>query len=526
MRQELKKQRQYNKKIFQVERDTFVMEAHAGYIHYFNKLGEGDGEVRFREIDFTLNEVRTRQKTGWTFKYNSFQPFLPEYSDEWVEFRDLYEGKDQIIRYRAHADHVKGIFVHEADLEVAGLDKLTQSNCVIYPNAFGEGVDYILYFIRSGLAKVVRIREDYKKNKNYNFDFDFEYEDMEVKRGTKDKVEYVLDKSKDKEFDTNKQTLVGNDRDDGKEWNTYLKSFRAWDSNNNSETIKVKFKVTGKKSTLTKIVPASFIESSRGDVYTDTTTSYYASDGDGSISYSNSTWSTCRTASSGSSVDNSNYGTTRSGKHLTTYAIYRSYMPVDTSGIPSSATISAATVYVDYDYKTNSENDGSDFLRLVQSTQASTTTLVTSDYSKIGSTAGASDKDIGTISLTGFTAWEMNATGLTWIDKEGYTKLGWREGHDVTDDTPADGSSNYNDATWLVASATSNDGYISVTYTVAPVTDERDAKISGVDVDSNIKVSRIAGGDGWYRERFTSTTKKDVGNTTASWTTDGSAEMT
>ena len=77
-----------------------IYEAHVGHIHYFNKLGIGDGEKRFREIDWTLtfDEI----KKGWGFQYHSFQPFLPEYADGWIEFRDLYQDKDQIIRYKAN----------------------------------------------------------------------------------------------------------------------------------------------------------------------------------------------------------------------------------------------------------------------------------------------------------------------------------------------------------------------------------------------------------------------------------------
>lgn len=85
------------------------------------------------------------------------------------------------------------------------------------------------------------------------------------------------------------------------------------------------------------------------------------------------------------------------------------------------------------------------------------------------------------------------------------------------------------------------------------VDDERDAKISGVDTDNSTRSAKIEGtgdvldsrsakiigeqdttsvrsaaiygDDGRYVENFSSTTKKDAGNTTANWTTDGVAEM-
>ena len=58
-----------------------------------------------------------------------------------------------------------------------------------------------------------------------------------------------------------------------------------------------------------------------------------------------------------------------------------------------------------------------------------------------------------------------------------------------------------------------------------PANDERDAKLTGRDTASDTRAGIMAGGDGWYRERFTSTTFKD-GSTTAVWDGSGSVTMT
>ena len=84
---------------------------------------------RFREIDWTLNW--DEEKRGWYFNYHSFRPFLPEYADEWVEFRDLFDDKDQTIKYKAQCNHVKG--------ELKQADDFSPTNYVLYKDAFGDG---------------------------------------------------------------------------------------------------------------------------------------------------------------------------------------------------------------------------------------------------------------------------------------------------------------------------------------------------------------------------------------------------
>ena len=164
---ELKQERKYNSKTFLNDTGSKTLEAHCGHIHYFNKLGVGDSKDDFRSIDWKLQWDDI--KRGWYFQYHNFQPFLPEYADGWVEFRDLYEGKDQTIKYKARCEHIKGRLVNPENI---GLKKATSVNCVIYDDAFGKGYDYILYFTRSELKKVIRVRNEFKKTEtDLNFDF-------------------------------------------------------------------------------------------------------------------------------------------------------------------------------------------------------------------------------------------------------------------------------------------------------------------------------------------------------------------
>jgi len=240
---EVKALRTANAKFFRDIAGKGIANFHVGHIHYFNKDKVGDGEERWREIDFNLNW--NDKKKGWEFKYHNFQPFLPEYADEWIEFRDLWDGKDQMIRYRPVADRVRGRLVLESELAENGLDKLTFANCIVYDNAFGEGIDLILYFTRSQLKKVVRIHNASKDTNGMSFDFEVDFpKDKKIYRQNIKSVRQELYRDentkkvlnfreyegyklemKDKEFDSNKSLMVGNDNQDGREWFTHIKPF-------------------------------------------------------------------------------------------------------------------------------------------------------------------------------------------------------------------------------------------------------------------------------------------------------------
>lgn len=417
---EIVNKRTYNKKYFDNQNGTFTQQAHTGHVHYFNKLGVGDGQVRFRELDWKLAWDET--KKGWSFQYHSFQPFLPEYADEWVEFRDLYEGKDQTISYKAQCGHIKGVYFDK-------LDGITENNGVIYPDAFGEGKDYILHFTRSSLKKVVRIREGYKTSSDQTFDFEIKVNDLPVFRGKdKDHIQYEVDTKKPKAFDTDKHTLIGTDKKDGKEWFTYLRTYQVWDSNTKivgRQTIPVEFYQKENKLYLKKIITGSYQQKSVGDIFTDTTTSYYSGAGDG-ICYNGATgvsWATFHALTSCDTVTYTNaseaggnnwYWSGAGGS----YGGGRLFYPIDTSFLENVATVSAATFH----FYTSHATANQPLSRIVQTSQASTSSLVAADFDNL--TMGTAGSDEITIANGGYNNIALNATGLTWISQTGYTKLG------------------------------------------------------------------------------------------------------
>lgn len=441
------------------------MDAHVGHIHYFNKMGVGDSINDFREIDETL--VWNGTKKGWEFKFHSFNPFLPEYADGWVEFRDLFEGKDQTIRYKAVCSHIKGrlVLTHDIGLVNEGL-----LNCVIYDNAFGIGFDYILYFSRSSLKKVVRIRDGYKGTSDLDFKFQVEFPiGKDIFRSVdKETLQegYKLLLSGDKDLDTIKQTLIGNNLGDGKEWFTYLRSFKVWDSAEipKTEPINVKLSIESKKVYLTKHIPASFLISSVGDVFTDTTTSYYSGSGDGYTYVNGGTvWST--------TVDGNGEGASYNDSTLlynaaicddySTYRWFHAFWPIDTSGITTANTVTDAKMYIyvgadlsQYDLKWS----------VVVTNQASTSALAVTDHQLW--TKISISNETATTALTNSAMNYWTLSDLTKVIRNGYTKLGIASESAISGTAPGPRNSSKQCAfqSKFSEATGSNDPYLSVTY--------------------------------------------------------------
>lgn len=124
------------------------------------------------------------------------------------------------------------------------------------------------------------------------------------------------------------------------------------------------------------------------------------------------------------------------------YTIRRIFALYDTSALGASASISAGVMSSYVNSKVNLDNDGDDWINIVQSNPASNTNLVVGDYDQCGDavsnpTEGATRIDIGSITTSAYNDWTLNATGLGWISKTGITKLGMREGHDAINSAPA-----------------------------------------------------------------------------------------
>jgi len=237
---ELKEKRDYKLTEFIEENGDHVFRIYTDDIYYNNKLGVGDGELGFRQIDSTLTWDEVRR--GWTFKFHNYQPFLPEYADEWFEYRDLYKTKDQTTRFRPVCNHVQGVLVQ---------------NAIVYADAFAEGIDLIIKFTFRKMIKVVRVRDGFKPDTDISFDFD-----LELPQGK----EIIVDGDKAK---------IGSDS------YTYINPARAWDSGVpgenagiNCQLMPTDFVTEAKGLVLRKTLTETFLKASVGDVFTDATFTY------------------------------------------------------------------------------------------------------------------------------------------------------------------------------------------------------------------------------------------------------------
>lgn len=146
------------------------------------------------------------------------------------------------------------------------------------------------------------------------------------------------------------------------------------------------------------------------------------------------------------------------------YTCLRAFLPFDTSALGSGATVTAATlnVYVYFVYADSGE------VGLVSQTQASTSTLAATDYLSVGSTEYATRVTVpGTVATNAYLA--IPLTGLSVINKTGFTKLALRSGTDIDASWSPVGDKAVGIAFRASEQAgTSNDPYLDITYTPAP----------------------------------------------------------
>ncbi len=457
--------RTYNSKTFRPagkKKNLYTTNFYSGHIHYKNGKG-------FEDIDFKL--IWDGTKRGWYFEKHSFHPFVPEYADQWSEFRDVFKGKDQTIRMKAVCSHVKGKLI-------SGEDFLKGIEGVLYENAFGDGIDLIYCFNRSSFRKLIRFRKYPSIDTHYDFEIDFP---CKVYCESKE-----IDLTKNHLLNKGKPIFIGGDK------GTVLKKFLIWDSQGKTSTVNVDYFLQDGKKYLRKNIPASFFSNAQGDVFTDTTTSYYVGSGeDGLVGNVDSGWDTTHDAATGDVTDialNRIFCHEASGN----YFIYRAFVPIDTSSLHDKASVTSANLYMYCTSVSITDDDGDDLVGIVKTYQASFTALALADYEDCGATSSDTggdakntpivlmsddEKDASGMSGSTWYNWALNATGLSNISKTSYTPLGFREGHDYKDTSIA--ATGENDIRFEDVEAGSNNPYLSVTYTVPIYSPAKSAGKSG-----------------------------------------------
>lgn len=208
-----------------------------------------------------------------------------------------------------------------------------------------------------------------------------------------------------------------------------------------------------------------------GKVGQSTLTAYSNAGGDGSVTASDPVFSTVRSASSGGSSDPSVASTvTQCSLYLGTYYVQRTFWPFDSSSLGSSATISSATFSL-YGTTTTADAD-SVSIGVIQTTQTDPTSLAVGDYDNLtlnSPTEGATRISAASWNTAAYNDFALNASGLSWIDKTGYTKLGCRISRDIDNSAPTGLNQMYEYT--ADQTGTTNDPKLVVTYSTTSIKD-------------------------------------------------------
>ena len=212
------------------------------------------------------------------------------------------------------------------------------------------------------------------------------------------------------------------------------------------------------------------------------TKTYYTAAGDGAVrNYGFSGYASVRNAASGDvayptqiTSDVGSYGITAStGASTSAVAIARHFFPFDTSADDIDvADVTAISLFL---YVVSKEDDApaeaNSKLVLVANTQASNTTLVLADFSRVGA-VNFGELDLGNVTVNAYNEFVLNAAGIAAFNGSGFTKYAIREGHDLTNTWPP---SSWN-KTWARSGADfamsedtsgTKDPYMVVTYSAA-----------------------------------------------------------
>lgn len=192
---------------------------------------------------------------------------------------------------------------------------------------------------------------------------------------------------------------------------------------------------------------------------------------DGNIEFTSATsWSGARDATDGSSANSVLQNTfhlraTRNG--ALDWTVRRSFYLFDTSTLTASATISAAVFSLCGQGSAPSNTDSTS-INIVSSTPASNTTLTTTDFDQVGSTAFATINSASWTATDGvYNDFTLDANGRANISKTAVSKFAARLGRDLSNLTPTganDLASYFSDF-----AGTTNDPKLVVTYSLAAV---------------------------------------------------------
>ncbi len=208
----------------------------------------------------------------------------------------------------------------------------------------------------------------------------------------------------------------------------------------------------------------------------DPTTQFVGSSSDGEINQGcKSTYNEAWTAVSGT-ADTASLTYSIGQNYMACYYMYRSYVYFNTTALPTYLDISSANVSLKGSY------DGSttDFYVTLQSGMPTypQDPLQSGDYDKSFYSGNGGEWSTASWSISAYSNISMNATGISWINTNGWTKLCLRSSRDISGTSPS--GSEYVDFNGYESGAGSRP-YMEVKYTErADITNTPSAKSFGI----------------------------------------------
>ena len=475
---ELINKRTYNAKHIDNGDGTFTMDAHAGHIHYKDDNGV------LQDSDFTpVDQGAYYEMSKHSYQLRVAKDFAAPLL---MQYRNTFEGADHTITYEPFAiawynNATNDVQIFRNQQSVQAVYK-QETNSFYYTDAFGAGVDFEITIQRSGFKKevVIPVKPNVfptSPGAGYRMVALFKYGGTGLN---------VIDEET-KTIWNSIAHIEGGKGFELKETNSFVKSSSfirpayGVDGDGRTMPLRVMWRKRNNQLWQIKEIPLDTMEQATFPVRFDTVTSYYAGSGDGYIlGYTNtspgtlaawdsvhdSTSPALNAVSTTTSTEDDTGGRLQSRVAANGTQISRQFFPVDTSGIGSGNTVTAATFYLYYGV-TVFANDFA--LALVQTSQPSNTALTAADFDLCGDainnpTEGASRNSYTSTNTVQYRTFALDATGLSWIDKTGFTKLGIR-----TDKDCDDSYATYGDNRWATRyseyTGTGSDPYLEVTYT-------------------------------------------------------------
>jgi hypothetical protein len=244
---------------------------------------------------------------------------------------------------------------------------------------------------------------------------------------------------------------------------SFLSAPMAWNHRGERVPIRLSFAVIGGKLIATKTIPQAFIDKTFTEagawLETDDTSTFFSGAGDGTVLAADQPDYPPSTATDASYSVTTDY--LQSNHNVGLYALSRLFFPVNTSSLPDNAIINSATFSLFGFFSV--ENADSDSACVIQTSQASTSSLSTSDWNSVGGSIAAT-KTFASWSTTDYNDFSFNSAYLGWINKTGFTKLGLRALRDINAQAPT----GFNSIQMYFSenAGTSKDPKLVVTYSV------------------------------------------------------------